>query len=212
MPLPTNPDIESQESSAACDFRSARFDPLVALKDPNARPPVESVRARNNIFECRDLLPTTNEHFIQRKLPSRGKDSPVSQSAHLQSKSRGVISKFSKKFREPLPIACVSDHFSESMGLRDKWKARKDGRIFGPLSVLTNLFSAKKRVLVLIRGDRILKSTITGYLRAFDKHMNLILVDAQETLVKPGSRRSPRLLRQVFVRGENVVLLGEASP
>jgi len=80
---------------------------------------------------------------------------------------------------------------------------------YGPLSVLRNLFIEKKRARVLIRGVKRIKAKVTGYLRAFDKHCNMILFDVLETstLRLAETPLKSRHMNQLFIRGENVVVV-----
>mmetsp|Transcript_3429 Transcript_3429/g.4666 ORF Transcript_3429/g.4666 Transcript_3429/m.4666 type:complete len:141 (-) Transcript_3429:248-670(-) len=95
------------------------------------------------------------------------------------------------------------------MNRNEAKEAQKEGRIYGPLSVLRNLFIEKKRARVLIRGVKRVKVKVTGYLRAFDKHCNMILFDVLETsaLRLAETPLKSRHMNQLFIRGENVVVV-----
>jgi len=85
----------------------------------------------------------------------------------------------------------------------------KERKIYGPLSVLRNLFNEKKRIRVLIRGKKKVKCQISGYVKAFDKHCNMILFDvykAKSLEFRPKSS-SRRYMKQLFIRGENVAVV-----
>ena len=50
----------------------------------------------------------------------------------------------------------------------------------GPLSVLHSIYVKRQRVRVMVRYVDCIRGTLTGYLLAFDKHMNMILRDVDE--------------------------------
>lgn len=103
--------------------------------------------------------------------------------------------------------------------------------------MLRRCFLERKRVLVVIRRVNSVRGTCTGFLKAFDKHMNLLLMDVTEVSIAhetherqlrdmrsgalPPSagmfsvadpRRNRRFTqqtfaKQLFVRGDNVVMV-----
>ena len=107
----------------------------------------------------------------------------------------------------------------------------------GPFSLLWKCMTTKKRVRVLIRHANCVRGTLSGYVKAFDKHFNLILTDADEYFTSRmrntstlsnaekelkrrrldleerrfGNRLSlsakMRNLKQILVRGDNIISL-----
>jgi small nuclear ribonucleoprotein (snRNP)-like protein len=68
---------------------------------------------------------------------------------------------------------------------------------------------------------RSLRGTCEGYLKAFDKHMNLLMTDVKEVYTVPTSgakssqqvpkKTMTRFLKQLLVRGDNIVLICAAA-
>eukprot|EP01041_Mallomonas_annulata_P005104 gene5104-10217_t len=62
-----------------------------------------------------------------------------------------------------------------------------------PFALLHLLMKDKVKVRIIIRRLNSLRGTVEGYLRAFDKHFNLVLTDVDERYSIPGSSSSPLL-------------------
>jgi small nuclear ribonucleoprotein (snRNP)-like protein len=94
----------------------------------------------------------------------------------------------------------------------------------GPLSLLARAMEERRQVRVRTRHASGVRGEAVAYLKAFDRHLNLILADVTETSASRGTRvvageagekerRRPKLVRrtrrlaQIFVRGEQVVLV-----
>ena len=71
-------------------------------------------------------------------------------------------------------------------------------------------------VRVTLRRVNSIRGVCVGLLKAFDRHMNLVLVDAAETYTPPRrtgtAKPVTRRLKQVLIRGDNVVLVCRAPP
>lgn len=113
----------------------------------------------------------------------------------------------------------------------------EDTYLEGPFTVLRRCFLERKRVMVVIRRVNSVRGTCMGFLKAFDKHMNLLLMDVTEVSIAhethekqlrdmrsgalPPSagmfsvadpRRNRRFTqqtyaKQLFIRGDNVVMV-----
>lgn len=109
----------------------------------------------------------------------------------------------------------------------------------GPFTVLRRCFLERKRVVVVVRRVNSIRGTCAGYLKAFDKHMNIVLMDVTETCIPHATHmqmlqdvRGGRLAaaetlfsvadprrnrkftqqqysKQLFIRGDNVVMISE---
>lgn len=82
----------------------------------------------------------------------------------------------------------------------------------GPFSLLWRALYERRRVKVVVRGRANVRGNCVGLLKAFDRHMNLVLYDVVENIVASfnNSRRGTtksRSVRQLFVRGDGVVLV-----
>ncbi|RLN51853.1 hypothetical protein BBJ28_00016321 [Nothophytophthora sp. Chile5] len=68
-------------------------------------------------------------------------------------------------------------------------------RHLGPFMVLRRCFLERTRVLVVVRRVNSVRGTCTGFLKAFDKHMNLVLLDVSQEYVPLTTHE--RLLREL---------------
>ncbi len=153
--------------SERLDFCGEHFDPTLALQQSidNIFLPCAHIRALDNIHKCRILLPDSdndhknvsiiprNQHSANRtQLPASNRAEPSAKSGQKQ-RYVGV-----SELRHVL--------------------AKRVGK--GPLELLKRCMSSRKKLRVWYRRKNGIRGTITGVLFSFDKHMNLILVNARE--------------------------------
>ncbi|GLE04954.1 hypothetical protein PINS_up013935 [Pythium insidiosum] len=237
--LPTTPAITKEASAAATrppeydaaytpfcapetrdddplDFRSPAFDALQALSSWTLRPPVsDGVFPLDNIHKCRRLLPTTDPHYQSVVI------GPAQATAKRQQRQ---ATKPAADVTAPKPTL---------------FETLADTYLDGPFSVLRRCFLERKRVRVVLRRVNSVRGVCVGFLKAFDKHMNLVLLDVTEIVIPHGvyerrdraaahqERVEPfsvaddarnrsftvkQFSKQLFVRGDNVVMVMEEPP
>jgi small nuclear ribonucleoprotein (snRNP)-like protein len=65
------------------------------------------------------------------------------------------------------------------------FEALADTYLDGPFTLLRRCFLARARVCVVVRRVNSVRGTLHGYLKAFDKHMNMVLLDVQQQWIPP---------------------------
>jgi len=155
---------EKERNSGIIDFSSDQFDPLAAL--------------------------TMKEEVVFQKNPY------IQNAPRLDniSKARTVLADFdpqriiktlannpSKNINTPPPIKIKKVPILTSLASQFQ---------NGPLSILYQCHIQKKRIRVLIRYIDCIRGTLTGYVLAFDKHLNMILTDVEEVY----SRRMTKVI------------------
>lgn len=81
----------------------------------------------------------------------------------------------------------------------------------GPFSLLWRALQDRRRLRVKVRARDSIRGHCVGLLKAFDRHMNLVLADANEQYAPKRRIRSPvslsRSIKQLFIRGDSIVLV-----
>jgi small nuclear ribonucleoprotein (snRNP)-like protein len=180
------------------DFRSADFDPLRALYAKGLQPPMRNVRPLDNISKARILLPAKSEDACHSVTLGKVARKPGSESKSQLEKDKQDGAK------------TVIDYIAEKVGI-------------GPYTVLLDCFKRKSRICVTIRRVNSIRGTCVGLLVAFDKHMNIVLLDVverytieQRQVGRSGNMETVELprqrhLKQIFIRGDNVVMVREVA-
>ena len=87
-----------------------------------------------------------------------------------------------------------------------------DAQIKGPISIIVSAMQDKRPVIVCLRNNH----KFVGKIKAFDKHLNMILEDTREMWTDYKTNRETkktvsslrnRYISKTFVRGDNVVCI-----
>ncbi|KAL4105432.1 hypothetical protein PRIC1_003497 [Phytophthora ramorum] len=161
----------SKTTENPLDFRSAQFNALEALRAPkkHLKLPVTKAYPLDNTQKCRHLLPESDMN--RQALVLRPKKT---------NPSTAVASTVIKK------TAPVTPSLFEQLA---------DTYLDGPFRVLRRCFLERMRVFVVVRRVNSVRGTCSGYLKAFDKHVNLVLIDVSQEFVPYNTHE--RLLREV---------------
>ncbi|VEU34774.1 unnamed protein product [Pseudo-nitzschia multistriata] len=176
---------KEEAGSGIVDFLSSRFDPVEALTGASGR---GSVARANPWME--ELLPKTILDNIGKCAALLPTDDPLRKENHLQLQLRkSAASRNSSSQQNQLALGTAAA--AESVQIRPttlRKQTNHDLHPFeaiashldtGPHSLLFRLRRDRKRARVVVRYVNMVRGTITGSLVAFDKHMNLILRDAE---------------------------------
>ncbi|KAG6614608.1 Ribonucleoprotein LSM domain [Phytophthora cinnamomi] len=156
------------------DFRSAQFDAFKALQAPKKllKLPVTTAYPLDNIQKCRHLLPESDANR-QTLVARPKKTSPAAAEAK----------------------AAVAKKTSAAAAAPSLFEQLADTYLDGPFQVLRRCFLERMRVFVVVRRINSVRGTCSGFLKAFDKHMNLVLLDVTQEFVPHSTHE--RLLREV---------------
>jgi small nuclear ribonucleoprotein (snRNP)-like protein len=151
-----------QINSGIIDFTHECFDPLAVLHSQlsdilNTNSFVKDSPLLDNIDKFRFLLPNCDP--LRKEIIANAKNQST-----LKPKT-GDQTNATDKMRNKIPVfTAMAANFEKS----------------GPLSLLHSIHVKRQRVKVTIRYVDCIRGTLTGYLIAFDKHMNMLLRDVDE--------------------------------
>ncbi|KAG4053970.1 hypothetical protein PC123_g10889 [Phytophthora cactorum] len=132
--------------------------------------PVATAYPLDNIQKCRHLLPESDAN--RQTLVARPKKASPSAA---ETKAASV---------KKAPASATLSLFDQ---LADTY-------LDGPFRVLRHCFLERMRVFVVIRRINSVRGTCSGFLKAFDKHMNLVLLDVTQEFISLNTHE--RLLRE----------------
>lgn len=147
-----------QRELAEVDFCSALFNPAKALAQPGLLPPNQRVRPLDNLRKCRCLLPASDVEYA----PMRSTLLPGQKATNASSMESKQAQK-KKSIKEKLPHMKIAEHLKE-----------------GPHSLLYKCLHSNTKVIVTMRRAGGVRGTCTARVKAFDKHLNMILTDVTE--------------------------------
>lgn len=175
---------------------------------------IAKVRERNSCFDDHSIQCLDNTHQFAKFLPCEDPDHCRTKSEKRASKGQQTVARKLIKTKSSHPFAQIADSLQP-----------------GPTAMLRNL--QQKRVFVITRYVNAIRGSLTGTLLAFDKHLNMVLLDVEETytcrplergtmtnvqieverrrnLLEPQSPAIPtfvkrRRMKQVMLRGDCIV-------
>ncbi|CAI5731150.1 unnamed protein product [Hyaloperonospora brassicae] len=164
-----------QATASPLDVRSAQFDARKALeaRTEHVQLPVTTVYPLDNIQKCRHLLPESDPN---RKALVR-----------LQKSRPSAVAKEKE-------AACIK-RMGESAAAPSLFEQLADTYLDGPFRVLRRCFLERTKVFVVLRRVNSVRGTCHGFLKAFDKHLNLVMLDVTQEFVPHFTHE--KVLRQV---------------
>ena len=207
--------IAERKEREKLDFLSDQFDAREVLLCTDVKLiqlPVPDAKPLDNLHKCRCLLPVNDENYDCRIV--------TNQTTITTFKKKNSVSRNTRVGK----LSSIADCFQ-----------------VGPMSLLRKCFRNQSRICVRTRAIAGVRGHVSGYLDAFDKHMNLILRNAVETqmvsvegsdlldLIHSGHRKPASLknlilrkdrtylipvtrkFRSLLVRGDMVILVFESS-
>lgn len=150
----------SQEGSGILEFTSDKFDPHAALYAPYtsvfaANPFAAKAPLLNYVDQFRTVLPFCD--------PQRREPVARAQKKHQSTDNEESIKTENMKNKIPVFTSLAAKYENS-----------------GPISLLHSIHVQQQRVRVMVRYVDCIRGTLTGYLIAFDKHMNMLLRDVDE--------------------------------
>ncbi len=146
-------------AAARLDIRSAEFDAAAALVEGAVLP--LDVFPLENLARARALLPEWHPDHVR----PRASGGPPSAAAFVRAEISSMLRE--ERARTKAAYVCPLDALVYTFTA-------------GPLGALRAMCEGKERVRVTTRRVDGVRGTVNGMLRAFDRHWNLLLLDAEE--------------------------------
>eukprot|EP00250_Pteridium_aquilinum_P029773 c40102_g1_i1 orf=210-944(+) len=157
-------DYQHVSALGSLDFFSPDFDALKALHAKDLAPPNPRVRPLDNLSSCRRILP---EEIPESIINAPAKVPRSAESILAQERAKAHKSTILQKAAERERQVKIFDKIAEKLK-------------HGPVGLLAECYQHKLRVKVWTRHTHGVRGSLTGFLLAFDKHLNLVLRDIDE--------------------------------
>lgn len=151
---------------------------MAALRTEGLQPPNPRVRPLDNLNKCRRILPSDVPESLA-NAPVRGPRSQESIAAQQRAKARTslLLEKAAERARQAKVLDTIADKIRQ-----------------GPLGLLVRCYEERARIQVWTRHTHGIRGTMVGFVRALDKHFNMVLHDVDEQYSV--RRRVPRLVNK----------------
>eukprot|EP00741_Cyanophora_paradoxa_P012480 tig00020610_g12059.t1 len=157
------PEPPGSARDPSLDLSSDELDPLRALYEPGVAVPCPEEQPLDNLTRCRPLLPASDADW------SDGRTLEQSEAARAKREAEAAAKKEARDAEAAL--------IAERTGVVDKIAASFKT---GPLSLVRKFFERRVRVKIWVRRMKTVRGTLVGYIRAFDRHLNMVLADVEE--------------------------------
>ncbi|CRL08412.1 CLUMA_CG021253, isoform A [Clunio marinus] len=182
----------NSSSDEELDVQSEKFNPLKALYAKRIKLPCKNVKKLDNVSSFLSRVQRAGNVLDSdlNVVPNKTKKDQETEAVDTQ---KYHITAHGRKFlKEQAPI-----HRGKSSKFTRNIFSRME-QCKGPLELLKKFRNNKTKVIIYIRKEHGIRGTITGFINAFDKHLNIALVDCIEIWK-----------RRKFNFSENKVLLGQ---
>ncbi|XP_048575828.1 microtubule-associated protein futsch [Nematostella vectensis] len=190
-----------RKDDRSLDFLSANFDPLRALYRRDIQPPFPNIQVFNNLAEYARAIKEgkSKPAFRPSEKPQPSQRArnlkPQFQGLEIQERLQALADGSTKVEGQGGAVlasaeggVCLGGKVVGGGGLGEgrRWKKpmnvldKMQACSVGPMSILYRCVEERLKLRVWTRRYKGLRSVLSGYLIAFDKHMNLALMDVDE--------------------------------
>jgi small nuclear ribonucleoprotein (snRNP)-like protein len=170
----TNSDVYD----AALDINSSSFDAEAALHAGRIIAPDTTVPALDNLSKFKHLL-EYGVDYVQR-VPDRT----------LIDQAKAIVSKLKKSHL----FDNIAGNSQRDRRKRGETAEDEEEAAASPLALLEKLMTSRNRAHIVIRRRGGVKGIVLGYIQAFDRHLNILVSDADETFVQNKKKVGTRTL------------------
>jgi hypothetical protein len=152
----------------ALDINSSSFDAVAALHAGRIIAPDTTVPALDNLSKFKHLL-ENGFGYVQR-VPDRT----------LIDKAKAIVSKLKKTHL----FDNIAGNSQRDRRKRGETAEDEEEAATSPLALLEKIMASRSRAHIVIRRKGGIKGIVLGYIQAFDRHLNILVSDVDETFVQ----------------------------